>query len=194
MGTETPESVPRDLGSDQSKYSPTSWGSTGIGELEDLKVPSGQLCLVKRVGPQGLMEAGILENVDTLTALVTKMIEKSQGKKPQDRRRKGQDTNEITDADVIEIMKKPEDLRQIMSVVNRAVIYCVVEPKIHETPEDPKERETSKVYIDQVDLNDRMFIFNFVVGGTRDLEKFREQSAEVVGGVEAKQSTRRKTK
>jgi len=193
MGTETPESVPHDLGSDANKYAATSWDS-GIGKLEDLRCPSGQLCLIRRVGPQGLMEAGILENVDTLTAMIQKMITKSQGKKPQDRKRKGAQDNEITDADVVELLKRPEDLAEIMGVVNKAVIHCVVEPKLYNPPEDPKERVEGQVYIDQVDLNDRMFIFNYVVGGTRDLETFREQSEASVGSVEAKPSTRRKTK
>ena len=40
-------------------------------------------------------------------------------------------------------------------------------------------------YADMVDVNDKMFLFNFVVGGTRDLETFRGGLDSAVGGVEA---------
>ena len=58
------------------KYAPTTWGSE-LGGAEDLTVPSGQTCLVRRPGVQGLMEAGILHDLDTLTAEVLAVAEQT---------------------------------------------------------------------------------------------------------------------
>jgi hypothetical protein len=41
------------------------------------------------------------------------------------------------------------------------------------------------VYADMVDLVDKLHIFNFVVGGTRDIERFRGGLDELVGSLEA---------
>lgn len=40
-----------------------------------------------------------------------------------------------------------------------------------------------EIYASQIDLDDKAFIFNFVVGGTRDLEAFRRQQRELMVGV-----------
>jgi hypothetical protein len=40
-------------------------------------------------------------------------------------------------------------------------------------------------YVDWVDMEDKIFLFNFAVGGTRDIERFREEQAQSVADLSA---------
>lgn len=71
-----------------------------------------------------------------------------------------------------------------------AVIKAEIENK--PAPEHPgllgKEieeeyRDPEALYIDEVEMDDKMFIFGWAVGGTADLERFREESAAVLADV-----------
>lgn len=160
-----------------SKYAPDAWISGGVGGMEDLTVPSGQLCLVRRPGMEGLMKAGVLRNVDSLSQIVNEkhlMRVKGKGKAPA--------TEEIN---ISSLLGDDTALEEVTNVIDKVVAHCVVKPEIHRAPNDVTLRQKGVVYTDMVDLVDKMFIFNFVVGGTRDLESFRNGLDAAVGGVEA---------
>ena len=152
-----------------SKYAPSAWGSQS--PYTDLKFPSGQLALVRVPGLQGLLKEGILHNLDTLTPFIEEHAAAANGRKPK----KG--------PSVAEIMANPETVNQLMHVLDRITTSCVVQPEIRMTPNDPTTRVQGAVYADQVELDDKLFLFQFVVGGTRDLESFREQTRAVMGGL-----------
>lgn len=157
----------------ESKYAADAWLNGGVGGQEDLVVPSGQTCLVSRPGLEGLIRAGVLRNVDSLSAIVSaKHIKKS---------KKGQPDK----VDAESILKDPEALESIIHTVDKVVVHCVIMPQIHMAPNDVTLRQPGVVYTDMVGLEDKMFIFNFVVGGTRDLESFRGGLDSAVGGLEA---------
>lgn len=165
------------------KYAATAWG----GELfEDLVVPSGQLCQVRRPGMQGLISRGILDKVDLLTSMVNDQhLSRVQGGK------------KVTDQDhLADVTSDPSKLLGLLDSVDRVAEYVVVQPALvrpvksvdgKEVPLSDDERAEGVVYTDMVDLEDKMFIFNFAVGGTRDVARFREQSQAVMGGLDAVQ-------
>jgi hypothetical protein len=154
-----------------SKYAPNTWLAGGIGSTEELRTPSGQLCLVMRPGMEGLMKAGVLHNVDTLSQVVNaKHLKRVAGK-----------ADEIN---VSSLMDDPDALDEVTHVVDKIVCHCVVQPQVFMTPNDVTRREAGVVYADMVDLVDKMFIFQYVVGGTRDLETFRGGLSVPVGSVE----------
>lgn len=157
-----------------SKYAPNTWLSAGTaGAPEDLTVPSGQTCLIRRPGLEGLLKAGVLRNLDTLSALVDqKHLKKTQKGAP-------------SRVNVKSLMQDPEALSDIMHAVDKVVCYCVLKPEVHRTPDDQTRRQPGLVYADMISIEDKMFIFNYVVGGTRDLERFRTELSESVGGLEA---------
>lgn len=154
---------------DSDKFAATTWGTAGIGSLEEMTVPSGQLCLARRPGTQGLIEAGILHNIDSLTAIVdSKHVRRVKGKE---------------EIDVDSIMKDPENVQTMMHTIDRIVCYVVVKPEILMTPNDITNRDPQKIYADMVDLEDKIFLMNYAVGGTRDLERFRGELDESVASV-----------
>lgn len=167
-----------------NEFAPQVWGSEdGVGQLHAVTCPSGQRAQILRPGVAGLMEADILHNLDGLTAMVEKHVNKARGKKPSDRKRKGSKPSD--DIDVDGLMKDTEALKDIMTVVNQAMVAFIVQPKVHPDPEDISDREDGKIYTAMIDLNDRLFLFNYMVGGSKDLTSFREGLAEAVGSLEA---------
>jgi hypothetical protein len=153
------------------KYAPSTWGA--VSAYEDLTVPSGQVCLVRRPGLEGLIKAGIVSNFDMLTKIVGEQAEKLKtGKEPK------------SDEEVMsEVMASPERLSEMLRVINKIVVYVVVKPEIQTAPNDITRRQPNVIYDDMIDIEDKMFIMNFALGGVRDLSTFREQYDTALGNV-----------
>lgn len=154
----------------EDRYAPTAWASGGAGQPEDLEMPSGQWALVARPGPEGLIKAGIIQSLDALTGIVQgELIPNAEG------------TPKI---DAAKLMANPKAITDVMHTMDRIVCHVVQKPKVEMTPNDVTRRKDGVIYADMVDLEDKMFIMNFAMGGTRDLETFRQESAKHVGGVD----------
>lgn len=138
----------------------------------ELKLPSGNTCLAIRPGAQGLIKAGLLDSMDQLTAFVqTEHIDSKDPKK-------------LAEA-VKALSVNKEQLEQGLAMVDKAVAFVVQEPKVWIPPADDEPRDPDKIYADDVDLEDKMFIFNWCLGGTADLKSFRTESAELLGSLSA---------
>ncbi len=154
------------------------YGFGKVSDATDLELPSlsdpddpnseHNVCRVRRPGVQGLIAAGVLDSFDSLTALVqSEHVDPNEGKSPQKKLEE--------DADLIKNHKK--EILTALEMVDKVVLYCVVEPKVSAPPAPGQERDPELLYVDDIDLDDRMFILQFVMGGTRDLESFREGTA-----------------
>lgn len=143
-----------------------------------MKMPSGKTALVRMPGMGVFLKAGMVPN--SLQPIITDAIAK--GKKPELGKLEEQaETN-------------PELILDIFKLVNDVTVYCVVKPEVltnlftdqdvregrceeenvgQEIP--PKFRDPEALYVDEVDDEDKMFIFQAVIGGTRDVERFREE-------------------
>jgi hypothetical protein len=177
------------------------YGKRWTTNLVDLELPSGELCQVRRPGVQGLIKAGVLHSLDSLTAIVqTETIPNSEGKPiPKDK-------------SIDSVVKDPVKFGKMMEQTDKIVCYVVTQPKVHsnlrpvrqlvdeendlwedvtkdgekvfeEIPEE--ERDPELVYVDYIDAIDKMFIMNFAVGGSADLVEFRAQTQASMGGVPA---------
>lgn len=167
---------------EESKYTQGPWFNGTTGGPEDLTLPSGQVVLVRRPGMEGLIAAGVLKNMDALSALVnTTHIRPKTG--PGGR----VEVAEPTLDDVRALMQDEGALAEIITVVDKVVVHCVIRPVLARTPNDVTLREPGVIYTDMVDLNDKMFLFNYVVGGTRDYESFRTGLHATLGGLESGQ-------
>jgi len=163
----------------------------------EIELPSGNTCLAIRPGAQGLIKAGLLDSMDQLTGLVqTEHID-------------SKDPRRMAEA-VQALSVDPEKLMQGLEMVDRCIAHVVQDPKVwldeplldkesgrpvFETKMTPggkevrvpvyKPRKVGLVYADMVDLEDKMFIFQWSIGGTADLKSFRQQSQELLGGFSA---------
>lgn len=188
----------------KDKYVATAWGGQ---HLVDLEMPSGQLAQVRRPGVTGLVKAGLLDSLDSLTGLVqTEHI---------DRVRKGASTTkEITPEEIKALASDSGRLVDVLTLMDRVIEYVVVQPQVlrpvqrdeqgrpvktwrgklnddtgeqvlEELDLPDGERVPGMVYTDQIDPVDKVYIFQFVVGGVRDLEQFREEFGETMGSLES---------
>lgn len=157
------------------------WGQKPVDDTMELTVPSGQTCTARRIGLDALMEAGILGEADTLTGIVDrKHVRRVRG------------ANGVADHDDIDadsVMKDPEALKAVMVLADKAVPHIVVEPKVVCHWDDkgqsiPVERRVEGViYTDMIGFEDKMFLFDFGVGGSSDVARFRERSEAALAGV-----------
>jgi hypothetical protein len=160
------------------RYAVTAWGSEGNGGPQDLEMPSGQVALVRKPGLERLITEGVLHRMDSLTALVDKKyIKKGRG-----------GAANPDNVDVTGLLGNPEAMAGVLHTVDRVVCACVIKPHVEMAPNDPTNRMAGVVYADTIDLTDKMFIFNWVLGGTTDLESFRRESEEVVGSLSVGES------
>ena len=153
-----------------------------------IELPSG--LVVKVRNPGGLrvfINSGIIPN--SLMQLVQKGLDGGQPLKSSDIVKGNKfDTRMIA------------DMNKLMDDV---AVRVIVEPKIYptlteadveawnkENPDQPVEgvedlRSDERLYADELPDDDKMFLFQWVSGGTRDLESFRQQHQERVVALEA---------
>jgi len=144
-----------------------------------LDVPSGKTCLVEPRSLDFWVRTGKVPN--RLMPLAQKAVAT------------GSDLSEEELWKAVE--EDPEFLQEMMQMVDTVVVFQVKAPVVHAVPTRCKEcskleeahkdldheweapdREEDKLYVDEVDLNDKMAVFAFVTGGVRDLESFLQES------------------
>ncbi len=136
----------------------------------ELELPSGEVCLIKRPGVEGLIADGVFS--DRLLPVIQKSIDAAKGGKS-------------SSVDIDGVMADTKLMADIMQTYDKVCAKVVIAPKVvlHRRETEPgvwedipdEERDDEKVYTDEVDLDDKIFIFQFVMGGSDDLARFREQ-------------------
>lgn len=156
-----------------NKYEATAWGGSN---LTDLEVPSGQMCQVKRPNPRQLISLKILDSFDQLSKLVDNKVKRVKGK-PQPSAPKEVDVQAV-------FSRNPEKMVELLEICDKVTEFMVVQPKVRrpvkvidgkDVPLEEDERDEHVIYTDQIDEMDKMFIFQYSVGGGSDLASFREQ-------------------
>lgn len=145
----------------QQKAAPTpvsAWKKSA--EIPILELPSGNAMRVKKIGLQSLMATGIIPN--SLMGFVQKAVAK--GKAEQ-----------VTEDDMAALLADENRIREITELMDKVTVLCAQEPEVHPLPDEGVERDDEALYIDEVDGEDKMFIFQVVCGGTTDLEQFRAE-------------------
>lgn len=141
---------------------------TTLGTL--VTVPSGNEVRVRTPGMQVFLTQGVIPN--GLMPIIQDAMKA--GEAPSD-----EAMNSMAD--------DPEKLQEVLELADAVALFCFIEPKLERPPTekiDGKEviiplgderRDEEVLYVDEVDLNDKLFIFQFAVGGTAKLEQFRQE-------------------
>lgn len=193
---------------DGDNFTPNNvWSSaTPEGAEEELTLPSGQTCRARRMSIEGVIQTGLLDEVDSLTATVDQYTRKVKGGKG------------VPDGTVVvsdDLVKDVDALGKIMTMVDSLVPHIVVSPPVlaHWTeqtvgktkvrkkikPEDrqptwnPKTK-TGVIYTDMIGLDDKMHLFDWALGGLEAFSSFRDGSSGNVGDVADGEGARRKAK
>lgn len=165
----------------------SAWQSkTAAGQTEDVPLPSGNVAKLRRPGMEAFITAGIIPN--SLLEIITKEMEKAKRAKPDEA------VPEMDEASVEALFSDPTKLTDVMTLVDRILVYCVIEPKVKPTPGEDEPRLENVLYPDMVDMDDKFFVFSYAVGGTRDLERFRGEFAASVDDVRPRKAVVKPTK
>lgn len=142
----------------------STWKKKTVGGTL-ISVPSGNTALVRAPGMQVFLEQGVIPNA--LMPIIKEAMQK------------GAAPNE---SDMGDMIADPDKLRDLVELANAVTVFCCIDPKVSHPPTDEAgvvipmgdpRRDEETLYIDEVDFNDKMYIFNFAVGGPADLDKFR---------------------
>lgn len=145
-----------------------------------LKLPSGLTMMCQRVSLRNFLGGGDVPN--PLMEIVQETLDKG-GK---------MDVSQMLPED-----GKPVNMEMIndmYSMLETLVIAASVSPKVHAVPEDEADRDDELLYVDEVDEEDKMFIFQWAIGGTDDVARFREEAAADLDVVAQGEGNKPKTK
>jgi len=147
------------------------------------ELPSGNVVRIRRPDIAELVAADLLP--DSLTPKAQAAIDKAKGKDG------ASDKDSKLKAEDLEL--KPKDIAEVLDSFARICELVVVEPlvKFHKVkrPDGTWEtiseayRDEDTLYSDCIELEDQTFIFNFAVGGTQEIDQFRREFGEAVGGI-----------
>lgn len=145
----------------------------------DLDLPSGNVALVRRRGLDAFMREGLIPN--SLMALVQGQLDETEGKSP------------ALQGELQKIASDTSALADVARLADAITVSCVIDPAVLPIPEEEEDRDEDLLYVDEVDMDDKLFIFSWVVGGTKDIERFREEQtavlASISGGEEMEHTT-----
>lgn len=121
-----------------------------------VRVPSGNVALLRQVDIRKFMSEGIMPN--SLLPIVQEAMDAKTAPKQKK---------------IEQLAANPETIREMMDFLDKVALLCVVKPDLTPAPPEGEERDSSVLYVDDVDVEDKVFIFQWAVGGTSDLESFR---------------------
>lgn len=166
-------------------------------KAHEIEVPSGNTALVKRPGMEVFLLEGLLP--DALMPMVQDAISSGKGLPQKKVDEMKSDMNALADMmDAMDrvtarIVVEPKVLWHKRPKVdgngepvteNYKVGDTIKERQVLETiPEDERIDQDGVFYTDDIDYEDKSFLFQYAVGGTADLERFRLESSEAVAPV-----------
>lgn len=173
----------------------------------DVLLPSGNVARCRQMAPTAFLTAGVIP--DPLTGIVRDAIHTKKGLPPKK---------------VEEIADDPEKLSSALEMFDRVLCHVIIEPPVkmppacdvdtgdgecgeyantdvHKTPTrtghhqyNEGERDPNVLYADVVVMEDKMFLFQWAVGGTRDVQKFREEQSATMESLQNGQGVQRPAK
>lgn len=133
---------------------------------EPIELPSGAFMRLSKKSLAGFIIAGNVPN--SLMSVVAGETNKRKGR--------------VNDEELMNnILEQPEKLAEMFGMVDSFVIAVALEPRVLPVPEDEADRDDDLLYIDEMEQEDKMYIFMRAMGGTTTLESFR---GELAAGVD----------
>lgn len=77
----------------------------------------------------------------------------------------------------------PELLKGMDVMLNNVVVKVMVKPRVLPVPDNEDDRLDTELYADEIPQDDKMFLLQWVSGGTRDLEEFRKKQQQGMDAV-----------
>lgn len=172
------------------RTSASAWQSKAGAKPQDVELPSGNVALLRQIPITDMLAQKMFP--DSLSSIISEKVGQGTTK---DAKSKGKDgktvVKEPSNDDIKDVMGDPDKILELFDLFDKVLASAVVEPKVKYHKEDSGEvidwadRDDEFLYTDQVDLEDKLFIFNYCIGGSKDLERFRTEFGDALGGMEA---------
>jgi hypothetical protein len=138
-----------------------------------VEFPSGNVALMRRRPLEAFWKAGKIPN--SLLPIIEQSL--ATGKPPTQNQK-----------------WTPEQIADLLQIMDLVTIECVVEPQVYPVPQDGEKRDDSKLYVDEVALDDKAFAYQYAIGAVDDLASFRGQPSRDVGAVSSRKPVGSKAK
>lgn len=151
---------------------PTNWRK---GRGTELTLPSENVALLRRPDLREFLAGGKIP--DSLAPIVKSAMS-------------GKTTEQIRKEEEQRAQEDPDAMAGYLEFVDYVVLRATLQPPLRGVPTDDEgqeipldERDQEYLYVDEVDFEDKVAIFEWAVGGHVDLEPFREEEVESVADV-----------
>lgn len=122
-----------------------------------LELPSGKTVKVmQHPSMRVFLKAGIIPN--SLVSIIQSSLDRGQA------------------PDLASFGATQERIDEMFKMIDSIVCFTVEEPDIQLPPDKEEDRDAGVLYADEVEQTDKLFVFQWAIGGTRDLERFRRES------------------
>lgn len=149
---------------------------SSVGEWKQKKeptlLPSGKYMVLKHTSLATFLQTGSIPN--SLMQMIQAAMGDKSGKK--------------VEVEVAKMLEKPEGLKDLFEAVDSFMCATAVEPRVYPTPTDEAARRDELLYVDEIDLDDKMFVFTRAVGGVEEVAPFRAKPASGVGRVQPRKA------
>lgn len=160
---------------ENGKYELTGWGRKPSDNEKDVKLPSGQLCRVKVLEMEDIIELDLIDALDTFSGKLLEDPRKSKKKKKDEGPMNG----------FMDLLRDKERSKKLIETINKVIPQAVVIPTVLPIPAEGEERREDGLYVDRIPLPDRFTIFGATFEGFGGgMSDFREESQESVGAVD----------
>ena len=173
----------------------SEWGSKVNVAGTDLRLPTDNVARVRNLAPEAFLSSGMIP--DPLFQIIQQAIQTGKGLPPSALKKLSEDKGSLVDT---------------LLLFDKVLCYCVIEPVVKMPPtckecgeyftekhgDDHRyqegDRDPGVLYADQVVMDDKIFVFQWALGGVRDLRQFREQQAGNVEALSGSQGVQRSPK
>lgn len=150
---------------DLQPTSPAAWKAKSSAPVV---LPSGNVMRIRRIGMQTLIATGKVPNA--LMGIMKSAVDKGTGMQG-------------VEGELKDLMGDEKALRDLTQFTDDLLVMTSIEPKVYPAPKTEADREDDKLYVDEVEEEDKAFLFQLLQGGTADVEQFRRESRSGVAAV-----------
>lgn len=180
----------------------SAWKGKVQVQGQELELPSGNVCLAKQITPDAFLSSDLIP--DPLTGMIRTAIKSKQGLPPSAMKKVAEDKEtmsaalQLFDRVLAHVMVEPHvEMPPTCDVEDAEGEVCgeYANTEVHK-PQDPKKlhdpkkhkyhegpRNPDVLYTDQVEMQDKMHIFNWALGGVKKYESFRGQFESSLGSL-----------
>lgn len=145
-------------------------------EIPPLELPSGNYMRIRKIGLQALIQTGIMPN--SLMSIAQKAVAKGSD---------GKAAPGVEEAQLLDLVNDSGKVAEISKFMDNVMVHCAQEPEVHPVPHDEVDRDPELLYVDEVEEEDKMFVFQVVTGGTTDVEAFRRETGTTMAAIRGRQ-------